>query len=167
MAPENQRNTSLAARAAWPLLVLTAALQAFLGLSIVAYVLMGVPNPAAMHGGWLAAATSALQVAAAVWAFVLAIRRDLRGTILAVSASIVLGWLATVPAALVQGVDFHGDDKATPVIFILSPLLAAAAAALAWRNVHLVAAALIASLMTFLGILIVVAFGILIALYGF
>ena len=167
MAPENQRNKSLAARAAWPLLVLTAALQAFLGLSIVAYVFMGVPNPAAMHGEWLAAATSALQVLAAIWAFVLAVRRDLRGTILAVSASIMLGWLATVPAALVQGLDFHSDDKLTPVIFILSPLLAIASAALAWRDVYLVAAALIASLMTFLGILIVVVFGILIALYGF
>ncbi len=167
MVGEGQQSTTLAARVAWPLLVLTAALQVYIGLSSVAYVFMGVPNQASGFGGWVQAAMGVLQVAAAVIAFVLAARRDLRGTTLAVAASLMLGWLSTVPFTLEQGLNFHGDDKFTPVYFVISPVLAIAAATLAWRNVHPVAAALVASAMTFVGILIVIAFSVIIAIYGF
>jgi hypothetical protein len=47
------------------------------------------------------------------------------------------------------------------------PLLAIAAATLAWRNVYPFAATLIASALTFVGILFVIAFGVIIAMYGF
>jgi hypothetical protein len=100
-------------------------------------------------------------------AFVLAVRRDLRGTTLAVAASIMLGWISTLPSVVEQGFDLPGDGKVAPVIFVMSPLIAIAAATLAWCDVYPIAAALIASAMTFVGILFVIAFGILIAMYGF
>lgn len=167
MAREEQQNKSLAARAAWPLLVLTAVLQAYSGLSSVAYVFMGVSNPASGLGGWTAVTMGGLQSVAAVVAFVLAARPDLRGTILAVAGSIVLGWLSMLPSVVEQGLNFHGDDRVTPVFFVVSPLIAVTAATLAWRNVYPIAAALIVSAMTFFGILVVIAFAIVIAMYGF
>ena len=66
-----------------------------------------------------------------------------------------------------QGLDFYGDDRVTPFIFVLSPILAVVAALLAWRNVYPIAAALIVSALTSVGILIVIAFGIIIAIHGF
>lgn len=167
MAREEQQSQSLAARAAWPLLVLTAALQAYTGLSSVAYLFMGVLNPASGLGALTAATMGGLQAVAAVVVFVLAVRRDLRGATLAAAGSIMLGWLSTLPSVVEQGLDFEGDDKVTPVIFVVSPLIAIAAATIAWRNVYPIVAALIVSAMTFVGILIVIAFAIVIAMYGF
>jgi len=91
MASSEQQNKSAAEKAVWPLLFLTAALQAYLGLSLVAYVFMGVSNPASGLGGWTVATTGGLQSVAAVAAVVLAARRNLRGATLAVAASIMLG----------------------------------------------------------------------------
>lgn len=167
MAQKEPQNRSLAAKAAWPLLVLTAVLQVYLGLSAVAYPLMGVPTPATGLGGWTAATTGGLQAAAAVVASALAFRRDLRGTTLAVAGSIMLGWLSTLPSVSEQGLGVLGESKLTPVYFAAPPIVAIAAATLAWRNVYPVAAALIASAMTFAGILFVIAFAIIIAMYGF
>jgi hypothetical protein len=167
MVGEEQQNKSLAANAAWPLLVLTAVLHVYFGLSAVAYVFMGVPKPASGLGGWTAAAMGGLQSAAAVIAFVLAGRRDLRGATLAVAGGLMLGWLSTLPSVVEQGLDFHGKDKATPAYIVVSPLIAIAAAVLAWRNVYPVAAALIASATTIVGILFVLAFAIIIAIHGF
>jgi hypothetical protein len=166
MASEEQRNKSAAEKAVWPLLFLTAALQAYLGLSLVAYVFMGV-YPASELGRWTVATTGGLQSIAAVAAFVLAARRDLRGTTLAVAGSIILGWLSMLPSVAVQGLDFRGDDRITPVYFVLSPIIAIVGATLAWRKLYPVAAAFIVSAMTFAGILVVIAFAIVIAIYGF
>lgn len=166
MAYEEHRSKSPAAKAAWPLLVLTAALQVFSGLSFVAYKFMGVPVVGSGFGGWIAAMMGGLQAAAAVIAFVRAARSDLRGAIFAVAGSIMLGWLSTLPVTLEHGLSFAGDDKVTPSIFVISPIIALAGTVLAWRN-YLIAAALTVSAMTFVGILIVLAFGVLIALYGF
>jgi hypothetical protein len=160
-------NKSVAAKAMWPLLFLTAALQAYEGLSSVAYVRMGVSQPASGLGGWAVTATGGLQAIAAFAAFVLAVRRDLRGATLAVAGSIMLGWFSRIPFVVEQGLDFYGDDRFTPVYFVLSPLIAIVAATLAWRNPYPVAAAYIVSSMTFVGILIVIAFAIVIAIYGF
>lgn len=167
MARDEQQNRSFVAKAAFPLLVLTAALQVYLGLSLVAYAFMGVPNPNPGFSGWIAAAMGAFQSAAAVIAFVKAARRDLRGTTLAVAGSLMLGWLSTLPSIVQQGFNFHGDDKVTPVYVLVAPLIAIAAATLAWRNIYPIAAALIASSMTVFGILVVLAFSIVIAMYGF
>jgi hypothetical protein len=85
MACEEQENKSLATKTAWPLLALTAVLQVYFGLSAVAYPFMGVPTPAPGLGGWTAATMGGLQAVAAVVAFMLAVRRDLRGTTLVAS----------------------------------------------------------------------------------
>ena len=167
MAREEHENKSLAAKAAWPLLVLTAVLQVYFGLSAVAYPFMGVPTPASGLGGWTAATMGGLEAVAAVVAFMLAVRRDLRGTTLAVAGSIMLGWLSILPSVFEQGLDFYGDSKLTPVYFGAPPIVAIAAATLAWRNVYPIAAALIVSAMTFVGIFFVIAFGIIFAMYGF
>lgn len=167
MAHDEQQKRSLAAQAAWPLLVLTAVLQTIIGLSSVAYLFMGVLKPASGPGAWIAATMGGLQAVAAFVAFVRTFRRDLRGTTLAAAGSVMLGWLSTVPSVVEQGLDFHGDDMATPVIFVISPLLAIAGGTLAWRNVYPIAAALIVSALTFIGILIVIAFSVIIAVHGF
>ena len=161
------RHGSVTARAVWPLLFLTAGLHAYVGLSTVAYVVMGVSNPASGLGGWTVAATGGLQAVAAGAAFVLAARRDLRGTTLAIAGSIVLGWLSMVPSVLVTGLDFRGDDRVTPLYFVVAPLIAMVAASLARRNAYPIAAALVATATTVIGILVVIAFAIVIALYGF
>jgi ABC-type multidrug transport system permease subunit len=166
MAREDRQNKSLMAKATWPLLVLTAALQAYLGLSAVAYLFMGVLKPASGFGGWTAASMGGLQAVAAIVAFVRATRHDLRGTTLAVAGSILLGWFSTLPWAVEQGL-FQGDDKVTPVYFAVSALMALVAATLVWRNAYPVAAALIVCSMTIFGILVVIAFSIVIALSGF
>jgi hypothetical protein len=167
MAYEEQQNKSLAAKVAWPLLVLTAALQVYLGLSLMAYAFMGVPNHASWLGGWIAATMGGLQCVAAIIAFRLAARRNLRGATLAVAGSIVLGCLPTLPSVVAHGLDFHGGEAIDRAYFVVSPLFAIAAAMLAWRNAYPIASALLASAMTFVGILIVIAFAIVIAMHGF
>jgi hypothetical protein len=72
-----------------------------------------------------------------------------------------------VPAVLEGGLNFAGDDKVSPLIFVISPAIAITAAILAWRNPYPVAAALIASAITVFYILIVIAFSIIIAVHGF
>lgn len=162
MAHEEQPSKSLAAKAAWPLLVLTAVLQVYLGLSIMAYTFTGVLKPASGPGAWIAATMGGLQTVAAVVAFVMAARRDLRSTTLAVAGSILLGWLSTLPS-----IDFHSDDKASPFYFGGSALFAIAGATLAWRNIYPTAAAHLVSAMTIVGILVVLGFAMIIAMYGF
>jgi hypothetical protein len=167
MASGEQQNKSAAEKAVWPLLFLTTALQAYLGLSLVAYVFMGVSNPASGLGGWTVATTGGLQTIAAIAAFVLAVRGDLRGTTQALAGSIMLGWFSMLPSVAEQGLDFGGDEWGTPVYFVLSPIIAIIAATLAWRNLYPVAAAFIVTAPTFAGILFVIAFAIVIAIYGF
>jgi len=167
MASGEQQNKSAAETVVWPLLFITAALQAYLGSSLVAYVFMGVSNPASGLGGWTVATTGGLQTIAAIAAFVLAVRRDLRGTTLALAVGIMLGWFSMLPSVAQQGLDFSGDDWGTPVYFVLSPIIAIVAATLAWRNLYPVAAAFIITAPTFAGILVVIAFAIIIATYGF
>jgi hypothetical protein len=167
MQRSEPQTISLPAKLAWPLLVLTSALQVYLGLSAVAYLFMGVPEGASVLVRSFAAAAGALQVGAAGLAFGLAGRRDLRGTTLGVAASVLLGWVSTLPGVLAQGLDFGGDDLVSPALFVLSPLVAIVAAGLAWRNAYPVAAALVVSGLTVAGLLVVIAFSIVIAVHGF
>lgn len=167
MSKDQLAQRSIWARIAWPLLVLTAVLQIYFGLSAVAYLFMGVGNPASGPGAWLSAAMGGLQAAASLSCLVRSGRGDLASTTLLVAASMIFGWLSMVPAALAQGLDFDGADKATPVLFLVTPLQAMAAALLARGNRHPVAGALVAGAATFVGILIVLAFGLVIAVHGF
>ena len=167
MPAQQHQNTSAIANAVWPLLFLTAILHAYIGLSSVAYVFMGVSNPASGPGAWVVAVAGGLQAAAAVAAFLLAIRQDLRRTTLALAGGILLGWFAELPGVLAQGLDFRGDDAVSAIHFALSPAIAAIAAALAWRNRYPVAAAFVVSATTVVGILVVLAFALIIAVHGF
>ena len=155
------------ARCAWPLLWLTGALQVWLGLSMVAYLFIGVLNPASALGGWVPATTGALQAAAAAASFVPAARSDLRGAALLVAASIMLGWFSALPSVAEQGIDLRSDGGLGAIGFVLSPLTAILGASLAWRNPHPIAAALILSATTIAGILFTIALAMAIALYGF
>ncbi len=62
---------------------------------------------------------------------------------------------------------FRADDGLTSGYFLVSPALAFTSAALAWRNAHLLLAALIVTAPTFVGLLFVIVFTISVALYGF
>ena len=167
MASVEPHGTAAAAKAAWPLLVLAAALQAYDGLSSLAYVFMGVSNPSSGLGGGMVAATGSLQSIVAVAAIVLAARRDLRGATLAVAGCIMLSWLSTLPSVVEQGLDFRGSARVTSAYFVVSPVISIAAAVLAWRKSYPVLAALIVTAPTLVGLLFVVAFAIAIAIYGF
>ena len=164
MAGADQQ-ASAANRAIWPLLFITAVLQVYFGLSLLAYAVMGVPSAAPT--GWIAATAGALQAIAAMAAFMPALRRDLRGTVLALAGSILMGGLSLLPSLTAQGFDIGRDGWGTPAYAVIAPLIAITAATLAWRNRFLRAAAYIIALPTIAGILFVIAFGIMIALYGF
>jgi hypothetical protein len=164
MASEERQNESRGAKAVWPLLYLTAALQAYLGLSSVAYVFMGISSGL---GGWTEAMIGALQAVAAISAFVLASRGDLRSATLLLACSMMLGWLSALPSVAERGLDFGGDGHLDSVYFVISPILATVAAVLAWRNPYPIAAALVVSAGTVAGILLVIALSIVIAIYGF
>jgi hypothetical protein len=167
MAHVDQQNKSLAEKAAWPLLVLTAALQVYMGLSAVAYLFMGALTPAFGLGAWTAATMGGLQTVAAVVAFMQAARRDLRGATIAVAGSMVLGCLSTLPSVIERGLDFHSSDAIELAYFVVSPFIAIAAALLAWRNAYPIAAVLVVSAMTLVGILATIAFAIVIAVHRF
>jgi hypothetical protein len=79
----------------------------------------------------------------------------------------MLGWFSTLPSVLAQGLDFRGDDRINTVYIVVSPHNEIVAATLAWLNEYPIAAALIVTATTFAGILVVIAFAIVIAMYGF
>lgn len=167
MANADSQKQSTAAKAVWLLLFLTAALHLYLGLSSVAYVFMGVSNPASGMGAWLVAAAGGLQTLAAIAAFVTAARRDLGGATLALAGSTMLGWVSTLPSTVEQGLDFGGNDRIAAIYFVLSPAIAIVAAALTRGNRFPLVAAFVVTAPTFAGILAVIAFAIIIAMYGF
>jgi hypothetical protein len=84
-----------------------------------------------------------------------------------VALSILLGWLTTVPPAIQHGLDFRADGALTSGYFVLSPIIAFTAGALAWRGSYPVLAALIVTAPTLAGLLFVLVFTISVALYGF
>lgn len=164
--PDTSSLAAKAATAAWILLVLSALLHVYDGLTSVAYVFMGISKAGSGIGGWTEVAMGLLQAIVALAVFVFAARGDLRGATLTVAGCIVLGWVSTLPSVAQRGLDFR-TDAATSGYFVVSPVLALAAAALAWRNAHPVLAAFIVTAPTFAGLLFVIAFGIVIAIHGF
>lgn len=154
-------------RAARPLLILSAVLAAYFGLSSLLLPFFGAPNLYVGIERWIVPATGALQLMAAAVAFMLALRRDLRGATLAVAACWMLGWLATLPSAVRKGADFSAEVRLAWAYFAALPVIAVSAAALAWRNRHPMLAALIVTAPTAAGVLFTLTFGIMIAMYGF
>lgn len=154
-------------RAAWLLLILSAVLAAYFGLSSLLLPFVGAPN---LHTGtdrWIVPTAGALQLLAAAAAFVFAARRDLRGATLAVAAWLMLEWLETLPPTLRTGLDFSTGTRLASAYFVAAPVIALSAAALAWRNPHPILAALIVTAPTAAFLLFTLAFGIAIAMYGF
>ncbi|MBX9458340.1 MAG: hypothetical protein KL863_21185 [Rhizobium sp.] len=115
----------------------------------------------------------ALQTAAAVVAFVFAARGALRGATLAVAGSLMLGWLSSLPGALEQGIDFSGWrwGHAGPARPVAARPVAArrgrrCCAGVAWQLSHRWPR-LLASSMTIVGLIVVIAFAVVIAVSGF
>jgi hypothetical protein len=154
-------------KAARLLLILSAVLAAYFGLSSLLLPFVGVPNLYTGSERWIVPAAGALQLMAAAMAFMLAVRRDLRGATLAVAACWMLGWLETLPSAVRKGRDFNAEVRLAWVYFAALPVIAVSAAALAWRNRHPILAALIVTAPTAAGVLFTLAFAVMIAMYGF
>jgi hypothetical protein len=160
------RSTAGTAEAAMLLIVLAALMQIYDGLSSVLLPFLGHASRGIGLTGWMVA-TGTLQLVVAIAALVHATRHHLRGATLGVALSILLGWLTTVPPAVQHGLDFRADAVITSGYFVLSPVIAFTAGALAWRGSYPVLAALIVTAPTFVGLLFVIVFTISVALYGF
>ena len=167
MANVEPDGSSLFGRAAWPLLILSAVLAGYFGLSSLLLPFVGAPNLYTGIDRWIVPAAGALQLMVAVVAFVLAVRRDLRGATLALAVCLMLGWLETLLPAIRNGLNFRADAWLTSAYFVALPVLAFSAAALTWRNPHPILAALIVTAPTSAGLLFSIAFAIIIAMYGF
>lgn len=167
MANVEPGGSSFFSRAARPLLILSAVLAAYFGLSALLLPFFGVPNLYTGIERWIVPAAGAFQLAAAAVAFVLAMRRELRGATLAVAACWMLGWLETLPSVVRNGLDVDAEARLTLASFVALPVIAISAAALAWRNRHPIPAALIVTAPTAAGVLFSLAFGAMIAMYGF
>lgn len=154
-------------KAAWLLLILSAVLAAYFGLSSLLLPFFGAPNLYTGIERWIVPAAGALQLIAAAMAFMFIARRDLRGATLAVAACWMLGWLGMLPSVVRNGLDVNAEARLTLASFVALPVIAVSAAALAWRNRHPVLAALIVTAPTTAGVLFTLAFGIMIAMYGF
>lgn len=167
MANVEPGGSSFFGKAARPLLILSAVLAAYFGLSSLLLPFFGAPNLYAGIERWIVAASGAFQLIAAAVALVLAARRDLRGATLAVAACWMLGWLETLPSVVRSGLDLNAEARLTSGSFVALPVIALSAATLAWRNRHPALAALIVTAPTTAGVLFALAFGIMIAMYGF
>ena len=90
-------------KAARLLLILSAVLAIYLGLSSLLLPFVGAPNLRTGIARWTAPAAGALQVIVAAAAFMLALRGDLRGATFASAACLLLGWLETLPPTVRHG----------------------------------------------------------------
>lgn len=167
MANVEPGGSSFFDRAARPLLILSAVLAAYFGLSSLLLPFFGAPNLYTGIERWIVPAAGALQLAAAAVAFVLAVQRGLRGATLAVAACWMLGWLEMLPSVVRNGLDVSAEARLILASFVVLPVIAILAAMLAWRNRHPILAALIVTAPTTAGALFTLAFGIMIAMYGF
>lgn len=167
MANVEPGGNSLFGRAARLLLILSAALAAYFGLSSLLLPFFGVPNLYTGVERWIVPVSGALQLMAAAMAFMFIARRDLRGATLAVAACWMLGWLETLPAVVRNGLDLNSEARLTLAYFVALPVIALSAAVLARRNTHPILAAFIATVPTLAGLLFTVAFAIIIATHGF
>jgi hypothetical protein len=159
--------SSFFGRAPWLLLMLSAGLAAYFGLSSLLLPFFGAPDLYTGIERWIVPAAGALQLAAAAVAFMFIARRDLRGATLAVAACWMLGCLGTLPAVIRSGFDVNAETRLTLAYFLALPVIAVSAAALAWRNRHPILAAFIVTAPTLAGLLFTIAFAIMIALHGF
>ncbi len=149
---------------AWALLGLTGALGFYFGLSGLALPFLGDPGYAAGAARWVGPATGALQVVAAA-ALVRALsRKTMGGAVLAAAALLLANWIDL----LLQGPGGDGGPSGSwgqGGLLLALPLIAGTGAALA--RTRPLAAALVVTLPTLAGVLGVLAFAGMIAVYGF
>lgn len=147
----------------------TAALEAVDGLSSVSTLfgdMSEIPGPG--FGGFLIKAYLATHPVLALAALALAATGQLRGAIVALGAVIVMTWLNYMPSIVLHGFDFRGvSGLQTPLQIVAYPLMAACAIACALRNQRLGLATLLVSAPTLANVLMVVAFAVGVAIYGF
>lgn len=167
MANVEPDGSSFFGKAARPLLILSAALAAYFGLSSLLLPFFGASNLYTGIERWIVPAAGALQLMAAAVAFVFVGRRDLRGATLAVAACWMLGWLETLPSVVRNGLAFSAEARLTLAGVVVLPVIAVSAAVLAWSGRHPILAALIVTIPTSAGFLFTLAFGIVIAIHGF
>jgi hypothetical protein len=147
--------------------VLSATLAGFYGLSSLLLPFLSEPG---LHPGaerWIVLAIGVLQLAAAAAVFRAIGRRDLREAVLALAAWLFLNGAALLPAALRKGLRFDGAAWTDSAALLALPLIAAASAALAWRNPRPVLAAFLVTAPVAAGVVFTAAFAVMIAVWGF
>ncbi|WP_027526299.1 hypothetical protein [Bradyrhizobium sp. Ec3.3] len=146
-----------------------AALEAFDGLSSVSTLfgdMSEIPGPGL--GGFLIKAHIATHPVLALAALACAAMGHLRGAILALAAIIMMTWLNHMPSVVLHGFDVAGIGAfQTPAEIIAFPLMAACAIACALRNQRLALATLLVSVPTLFNMMMLVAFAVGVAIYGF
>ncbi len=152
-------------------LVIVAALNALGGLRDAAILFAGDPDvPGTGWGGWAVTSQIALTAPFAMIAIFFLIKRDLRRAIPFIAAIGLLEWISYLPSVVNHPANFPGTGITGVLLFakiMIFPLLVLMAIALACKNQRLVLAGLIASLPSIANWLMVVAFGISVAIYGF
>lgn len=105
----------------------------------------------------------------AIAAFVFALSGRMRAAVATLAALILLAWLSDLPSIAIHGFELSASTGGLVVFTqrFVYPVIAIAAIALARRNMHLGAAALLVSLPTVISWLGVLAFAIAISIYGF
>ena len=120
---------------------------------------------------WLLLAGLAIFPVLAVASLFFAIKGDVRRAIMAIAAIVMATFMTDyLPSMFIHGLELRGGAATSLHLFaqtIVFPLLAVVAFVLARRNEKLVLAAVLASLTMVSNILSVIAFGIVVAIYGF
>ena len=141
-------------------------IEALTGLPVLLGDLSEIPGPGL--GGWTIIASLVMRPVFAIAALVLAIRGQMRNAVLALAAVVLVNWFNMLPSVVLHGLEFRGSGSLyASAHFLLSPLLALAAATLAWNNQRLGLAGFLASVPTLANVLGLIAFAILIMIYGF
>lgn len=119
-------------------------------------------------GGWIVTLALVLRPVFAIAALVLALRRALRVAIMALSAVVLVNWFSMFPSVVLHGLDFESSGSLyASAHFLLAPVLALAALALAGRNEQLGLAGIMVSIPTLADMAGLVAFAIGVMIYGF
>lgn len=152
-------------------LIVIAAIEVFdaiVTVSILFDDIPGVSDSGAMS--WSLTSRIALESLLAVTALVLAFRRRLAGAIVALAAIVALQWFAFLPTHINHWATYEGEGLwSVRNVFDLAgyPLLALAAAVLAWLNTRLGLATLMVAIPIVIDIASILAFTAGVTIYGF
>lgn len=168
--PEHARTPTASA---WPriALIVIAAMEvidAMVTVSILFDDIPGVSDSGAMS--WPLTARLALESLLAVSALALAFRHRLAGAIVALAAIVALQWFAFLPTHINHWATYEGEGlwSVRNVLDLAGyPLLALAAAVLAWRNTRLGLATLMVAIPIVVDIASILIFAGAVTIYGF